>query len=153
MFRSKDRLAEWIFFFKRLLSSSCFFFPEKSPLDCLFLLENNLTIWVKEILKKKISHHLAKHHHVFLFSSNLGPCGGLLSPHCPVSYHTNLVLWYIKLAQHPSQVDGHPLSAAPGPGSTFSSLGSDPCGLCVLALMSSDFWLGLANVGSTSQNS
>ena len=94
---------------------------------------------------KKISHCLDKHHHFFLFSSNLGPSDGLLSPHHPVSCHINL-------AQHPSQVDGHPLSAAPGPGSTFSSLGSDPCGLCILALMPSVFWLGLANVGGTSQS-
>ena len=152
MFRSKDRLAEWIFFLKTL-KFKLFFFSWKISSGLSVFIGKQPNYMSKGNLEKKISHHLAKHHHVFLFSSNLGPCGGLLSPHRPVSYHTNLVLWYIKLAQHPSQVDGHPLSAAPGPGSTFSSLGSDPCGLYVLPLMSSDFWLGLANVGGTSQSS
>ena len=129
MFQSKDRLAEWILFFKTQVQAVFF---RKISCGLSVFIGKQPNYMSKGNFEKKISHHLAKYHHVFLFSSNLGPSGGLLSPHHPVSSHTNLVLWYIKLAQHPSQVDRHPLSAAPRPGSTFSSLGSDPCGLAYL---------------------
>ena len=141
-----DWLNGFFFFFLKTLKFKLFFFFWKISSGLSVFIGKQANYMSKGNFEKKISHHLAKHHHVFLFSSSLGLSGGLLSPHRPVSYHTSLVLWYIKLAQHPSQIDGHPLSAAPGPGSTFSSLGSDPCGLCILALMPSVFWLGLANV-------